>query len=387
MRGNSQKIRVVITGGGSGGHIFPLIAVVSEMRLLAEERGVYPEIRYIGAPGFLRGVLEGSEIRVGRVYGAKIRRYFSLRTLVDIPLFFISIFQAMFYLFWFMPDVVFSKGGSGSFPVILAAWFYRIPVVIHESDAVPGLNNRLAARFAKQIMVAFESAEPALEKTAKGADILHAGNPIRGYFLDKQPTLEQARVYLKFNMSMPLLVFLGGSQGSMKINDFILDNLKELLSFTQIYHQTGRENYEKVVREFGIIEKHLTEEEKSRYRVVDHLDRDMVYALAAGDVVVTRAGAGAIFEVAAFGKPSILIPLPRAVTSAQQEENAREYSKIGAAVIIEEENLLPNLFVNTLKRLFEDPDKLVEMAKAARLFYKPDAGEKIAEVVLKLGGM
>lgn len=374
-------MRVLVTAGGTGGHIYPLIAVVSEIRTEAARENQKVRIRYVGAAkrNYRRILLENG-IEVKSVLGSKLRRYFSLANIVDVPKFFISIVQSLWKLYWFMPDVVFSKGGSGSIAVVLVARFYRIPVIIHETDSIPSLTSRITGRFAKVIAISFESAAGYFEKR-KGTLIL-TGNPVRRDILAVEATHDEAKASFGFDRNLPLLLVLGGSQGALRINDFILDNLRDFLPVIQILHQTGEKNYDQAVKEFSVIEKDLQEELKSRYKLVGRFEENIGAAFTACDIVLSRAGGG-LFEIAAFRKPSILVPLPGAANN-HQLYNALEYEKSGATIVFEEENLLPHLFLDRLKRLFGDPNELVAMSKATESFYLPGAALNLAKIILTI---
>jgi len=377
-----KKTRILVTGGGTGGHINPIVAVAVELQTEALRQNIPLKIRYVGSTEKkYRDNLKENGVEIRTILGSKLRRYFSWANVVDIPKFAISLCQALFHLLLFMPGVVFSKGGPGSIPVVLAAKFYRIPIVIHESDSVPSVTGMITSKFAKVIATSFESAGPYFR--GKKGRVIFTGNPIRSPLLKENISQSQAKAFLEFNMDLPLVLVLGGSQGAEFINDFILDNLSDILKLTQVFHQTGVKNYEKVLGEFGVIRKDLSDIEISRYKAVDYFERDISIALTASDVVISRSGASGIYEIAAFGRPSILIPITNSANN-HQLYNALEYSKSGAAIVFEEENLLPHLFLERLKELFSDPNKLTEMSKATAKFYRPDAALKLAQILLTI---
>ncbi|PIR97826.1 MAG: hypothetical protein COT89_02870 [Candidatus Colwellbacteria bacterium CG10_big_fil_rev_8_21_14_0_10_42_22] len=378
MSNKIKNFRVLVTGGGSGGHIYPLAAVVSEIQTLSASQAFDLEVRYIGTCGEFKEYLEQNNIRVQKIVGSKLRRYFSPMNLIDGPKFAWSIFQALWKVYWYMPDVLFSKGGNGSLPVVLASRFYRIPVVIHESDAVPGINNRIASKFADVITVSFGNAAGYF----KGKELIHTGGPVRKYLLTDDTTQGRAKGYYGFDINEPLVLVLGGSQGATQINDLVLDTIGDLLGFTQILHQTGKKNHEGVMSELHVALKDLPETYKERYKAIDYFEKDLRIALKAADLVISRAGSGFIFEIAAFGRPSILIPLPKSANN-HQEANAIEYQKSGAAMIIEPDNLLPNLFTSNIQKLIQDRATLDRMNKAAVGFYKPEAASNLANIVLR----
>jgi UDP-N-acetylglucosamine--N-acetylmuramyl-(pentapeptide) pyrophosphoryl-undecaprenol N-acetylglucosamine transferase len=373
-----KKFRVLITGGGTGGHIYPLTVVVAELQTLAAQYMINLEIRYLGACGDFKQFLEENNVRVSKIAGSKFRRYFSPLNIIDVPKFVWSLLQALWRTYWYMPNVVFSKGGVGSLPVVVAARFYRIPVVIHESDAIPGVNNRLAARFADIIATSFEGAAKYFE-TKK---VLYTGSPVRQYLISDDTTQERAKGFFGFNIQEPLILVLGGSQGAVQINDLLLDTLKDLLRFSQVLHQTGIKNYEDVLAEFKVVARDIPESLKDRYKAMGYFEKDLRLALRAADLVISRAGAGFVSEIAAFGKPSLIVPLPGSANN-HQEANAIEYQNTGAAIIMEPNNLLPHLFVENVQNLLDNPLKLRKMSQAANNFYKPDAASNLAQVILK----
>ncbi len=376
-----KEFRLIVTGGETGGHIYPLIAVVSEFQLLAAEKGIQPNVRYLGSPGQFTEMLKINDIKVKKVFPSKLRPYFSIWNIVDIPKFFISIVQALWKIYWFMPDVVFSKGGPGSLAVVLVARFYRTKIVIHESDSVPSRTSKVTSKLALVIAVAFPSTLDAFADRDGRVELV--GGPIRKSLFVNPVSYKKAREHFELDSEIPLILILGGSSGATRINNFILDNLKDLLKITQIIHQTGWANYETVMGEFNVLKKEMDDEVAMRYKPVDFFKNDIHTALIASDIVVTRSGASAIFEIAAFGKPSILIPLPES-TKNHQYHNAVEYAKTGAAIILEDQNLLPHLFQNQIKKLLTNPEQLIAMSEAAKKFYRPDASLKLAQILIKM---
>ncbi len=370
----------MFTGGGTGGHIYPILAVAEELKRISIERGIEMDLRYFGAAGIFRGFLEKNDIKVSKIFSAKLRRYFDPRNFTDILVFLpLSIIQAFWKVFWFMPDVLFSKGGPSSLPIVLAAKFYRVPIIIHDSDSVMGLSNRLAMKYATRIAVSFAS-------TAQGGKVALVGEPVRnslfsGDILDRST----AKKIFGFNPEKPLILIIGGSQGAVKINDFMLGMVEELIKDFSVLHQTGVNNFEQVKSELNVVLKNHPPEEKSRYRIVPYFDNDLKDAYSAADIVVRRASSGAIFEAAIFGLPIILIPLPKEVVGEHQVSNAYEYARTGAAIVIEEPNLKSNIFLTQVKNLISNPEKITKMSQAAKSFAKPEAAKIIAEEILKLG--
>lgn len=388
-------MKIVFTGGGTGGHIFPLIAVVREIKSLylqtkiEDDLNVFAEAKKVNGPKeslnlyylgpkdeFSLILLSQEGVEAREISAGKIRRYIDwksfLKNIIDIffrmPL---GIFQSFFYLFFIAPDLIFSKGGYGSFPVVVAGWILRIPVFLHESDADAGLSNLLLSKFAKKILISF----PKTERLPLSKTIL-VGNPIRKEIL--QGTLKKAREIFKLTGEKPVIVILGGSQGAQPINDMILTILPNLLESYEILHQIGEKNFTKYLPEVNIT---VSEGMKKYYHPVDFFrEQELKHVLAAADLIVARAGSGTLFEIAAAGKPSIIIPLP---DSAQEHQlkNAYAYAANGSAIILEQSNTTPNFFLEKLKYLFSHPNDLEKMRQATSSFAKPEAGRNIARII------
>lgn len=376
-------IRILLTGGGSGGHVYPLLAVAESLQKIMQRGDAATELElvYIGPKDKYAELMAEKGIKMQLISAGKIRRYASgiLGNILDIPRFFLGLIQAFWKMFWLMPDAIFSKGGTGAFPVVLAAWFYRVPVMIHDSDAVPGLTNLLSSRFAWRIAVSFEAAK----KYFNPYKTILTGNPVRAELLERKYPQEKAKETLGFHADAPLILVLGGSQGAQRINDFIILALKDILAKTQILHQTGRVNYMEVknLSQAALLDMPAKTEAASRYKAVSYLEDDMAIALSAADIVVARAGSSSIFEIAAFGKPAILIPLLESANN-HQRANAYEFAEAGAAAVIEEKNLQPAIFIHELANILNNPEKADKMSKASAAFFKPEAADVIAKEIL-----
>ena len=374
-------IRIVLTGGGSGGHIFPLVAVAREIRRLGSEQKISNYLTYVGSAGIFRTVIENEDIEAYELPGGKLRAYSSVSNLFDPFKMFFAFFIALVRLFLIMPDVVFSKGGTGSVPVVLAARVYRIPVMVHDSDAIPGKSNVLSGRFAARIAVSFDSAAAYFPsyKTA------FTGNPIRSEIAasnsESRASLKQK---LGFAEQTPLLLIIGGSQGATRINDFVFNALSVLLSKFQILHQVGTINFADTIRESSAVLKTLPAGLRVRYKAVPFLEDDYATALKAADVIISRASSGAIFEIASVGAPSVLVPLPEAAQN-HQRENAYKYAEGGAAIVIEQENLLPEILIEQLDKIIGNEEAYAKMVSAAKNFAVLDAATVIAGEILRIG--
>ena len=361
-------MKILFTGGGSGGHVYPLIAIVREMRRIyapTEETAKSAlEFYYLGPKDdFVRSMLSHEDFTTKAIFSGKIRRYFSFQNFTDIlfkiPLGFL---QALFLIIKIKPSLVFSKGGSGSISVAFAAKVLGVPLFLHESDSYPGLSNQKASKWAKKIFVSFPKTEYFDPK-----QVIVTGNPIRKEILDGDKKIAGDIFGLEF--SKPIILIVGGSQGAEAINDFILESLNQLLKNYELIHVTGRENFDSVKAESQVvIEKDL----EKYYHPLAFLDEEKTkHAYKASDLIISRSGSAAIFEIAAVGKPSILIPLP---SSAQnhQAKNAYAYAESGAAEIIEQDNLT-----------ILNEDKMKQEQQSALAFAKPMAAAAIAREILE----
>lgn len=373
-------MRILFTGGGSGGHQYPIIAVLREIQRIAEEERILNlEFFYIGPDDFggdfLKGLRQEGVLPV-KIRCGKWRQYFSLANFFDVFNVAIGVLQAIWNMYLILPDIIFSKGGYGAFPAVFAAKIFRIPVVMHESDAIPGKVSLYTAKFAKRIGVAFQHAIAFFpkEKTAL------IGVPIRKRLLGGN--IAEAKEELNIYSNFPVVGVIGASQGSQKINDAITDVLKELTTEFEVVHQTGAANLEGIKQESQVI---FEFGHKERYHPFGFLDEATLREFyTASDLIVARAGASTIYEIAAWGKPSILIPLANAAQD-HQRKNAYDYAATGAAIVVEEANLTPHILLAEIRKILGDPEHIKKMKEAAQKFSRIDAAELIAREILKLG--
>jgi UDP-N-acetylglucosamine--N-acetylmuramyl-(pentapeptide) pyrophosphoryl-undecaprenol N-acetylglucosamine transferase len=370
-------MKILFTGGGTGGHFYPIISVIEALRvLIEEERLVGVELIFMSDSPYDENLLLKEDVRFIKITSGKIRRYFSPLNITDVFKTAVGLWGAFWKIYREFPDVIFGKGGYASFPALFAGRILKIPIMLHESDAMPGRVNKWASKFAKRIAISFpESAKyfPA-DKTAL------TGNPVRREIQGLTP--EEAKEIFQLEENVPVLLILGGSQGSKNINDNVLDVAPELIEFAQIIHQCGKNNIKEVKDRLSIIlEKSPL---KSRYHVFDYLnDASLRNASSVADIVISRAGASSIFEIATWGIPSIIIPLSNSAQN-HQRENAYSYARAGAGEVIEEINLTPHLLLSEIQRLLKDKKRMEEMKEAAKKFAQPKASRKIARELLTL---
>lgn len=369
-------MKIVFTGGGTGGHFFPLIAVVEEVNEIVQERNlVRPELYYMSNAPYDEMLLYQNELQYKHISAGKMRRYFSVRNGFDFFKTLVGFPTALYQLFRIYPDVVFSKGGYTTVPVVLAARILRIPVFVHDSDAIPGRANLWAGTFAERIAVSYPEAIDFFKHKEKVACV---GNPVRKRI--RIPSTQGAHEYFNYSADIPTLFIIGGSQGAEQINNTVYHALGELLNKYQIVHQVGKEKYDSYKELIGVaLDGHP---HMDRYRLFPFLDEvQLRYAAGCADLIISRAGSGSIFEIACWGKPSVLVPIPEEV-SRDQRRNAYAYARTGAAEVIEQHNFTHHIMIAEIERLFSDPKTLGTMKEAAKNFAKPEAAHLLAEELI-----
>lgn len=366
-------MKIIFTGGGTDGHIFPILAIAREIRTIFPDKDI--RLYYIGPDGeYSLELLRKEGVIIKKIITGKIRRYFSLMNLLDIFKIPIGIIQSFFWLFFLSPDIVFSKGGYGSFPTTLMANLLSIPIFLHESDIVPGLSSRIESKWAQEIFVSFHKTE----FFPKNRRIV-IGNPIRKEILNGSK--ERAKEIFNIQTEKPLILILGGSQGCQKINEVLLEILPELLKDFEVIHQIGKKNFNQNMNEVNAII--VDEQIKKSYHAFAFLNEEFLrQGLAGADLIISRAGAGSIFEIAANRKPAILIPLARSAQD-HQLKNAYAFANQGGAEVIEEANFTSHFFLTKLKQLFSRPGILKQMAERSQEFSQPKAAKIIASYLIE----
>ncbi len=371
-------MKILLTGGGSGGHFYPLIAVAEEINKIVKEEKLLPvELFYMSDSPHDAEMLVENNVQFIKIPAGKLRRYFSVLNFFDIFKAIAGIFSAAIKVFHVFPDVVFSKGAYTSFPVLVAARFFRIPIIIHESDSSPGRTNLWAGKFAKRIAVSYPSAA----KFFNASKVAVTGNPVRKNIVMAE-TRESARQFLNLKENIPAILVLGGSLGAQIINEKILNILPDLVAQYYVIHQIGKANMGETLGAASVI---LADNaHKDRYRPFDYLDNlNMTMAAGAANLIVSRAGS-TIFEIATWGIPSIIIPITNS-NGDHQRQNAYYYAEFGGATVIEEGNLSPNILLAEIKRIMDDKALAKKMSDGAKSFIKTDAAHLIAKEILNLG--
>lgn len=321
--------KIILTGGGSAGHVTPNLALLPQL----QAEGI--EVHYIGtADGIERTIVsERSDITYHVISSGKLRRYFSWKNFTDPFRVLRGMFQARRIMREVKPAAVFSKGGFVSVPVVIAAHGKHIPVVTHESDYTPGLANKINAKFADKICVTFEDT-----LSHVGAKGVHTGTPIRPelYEGDKERGLS----FLGFDDKKPILLVMGGSLGAAAVNDAVRAALPKLLLSYDVVHLCGKGKVEESLAQPG-------------YRQFEYVNEELPDVFAATDIVVSRAGANAVFEFLALSKPALLIPLPRSASRGDQILNAGYFARKGFAMVLEQESLTPETLLDAVNDLYD----------------------------------
>jgi UDP-N-acetylglucosamine--N-acetylmuramyl-(pentapeptide) pyrophosphoryl-undecaprenol N-acetylglucosamine transferase len=373
-------MKIVVTGGGSGGHFYPLMAVAESIQKQAREQKLLePRLYYVGPDPYNPKELFDRGIDFIKVTAGKRRinpKGFSrVRNFFDIFKMGFGCIAGLIKMFFLFPDVVFAKGGFAAFPVLFAARVLGIPVVIHESDSVPGRVNLWAGKFAKRVGVAFQEAAEYFDPKK----VAYTGNPVRKDIT--LPLTVGAYEYLELDKDLPVIAVMGGSLGAKRINDVVIGSLPLLVERYQVIHQTGRSNID-IVK--GMAKLALDgASHPERYKAVDYLNPMSMRMLAGiADVIISRSGSS-LFEIALWGVPSIMIPITDS-NGDHQRKNAFNYARSGAAVVIEEANLTPQILVNEITRIVNDRELHDRMSSEAKKFSRPDAGDIIAHEVLNI---
>jgi UDP-N-acetylglucosamine--N-acetylmuramyl-(pentapeptide) pyrophosphoryl-undecaprenol N-acetylglucosamine transferase len=351
--------KIVFTGGGSAGHVTPNLALIEKLKKLGWS------MEYIGsADGIEKGIVEGTGVPFHPIASGKLRRYFDLKNFKDPLNVLKGAMQSYRLLKRIKPDVVFSKGGFVSVPVIFGSWLNRIPVIIHESDYTPGLANKISLPLAARVCVTF----PETLRHIKGEKAVCTGLPIREQIL--QGKALNGLTLCDFHKQKPVLLVVGGSLGAQKINEAVRASLDTLLEQYQIIHICGKGN--------------VSEELQGRrgYKQFEYVSEQLPDLFAASSVVVSRAGSTSIFELLALRKPMLLIPLTLQASRGDQLLNAESFRKQGFARVLFEEDLSPEALVSEIGLTLQSGDSLRASMSSAQLANGTDA---IADLIKQFG--
>lgn len=341
--------KIVLTGGGTAGHVYPALAVREN---LPKEY----EVHYIGGKGMEKDIIKKEKnITYHEISAVKLERKLTVKNLLIPFKLFSSIKKAKRILKDIKPSVIFSKGGFVALPVVIAGKKLGIPVVSHESDLSMGLANKIILKYCTKMCTAFETTASISEKC------VYTGQPIRKKIL--QGNKNNLSFIDSLDRKKPNLLVVGGSSGAKFLNDKVMENLDNLLKIFNVIHITGKGKFEKV--------------DKPRYVQIEYADNMGDY-LNLANIVLSRAGSGAINEFLSLRKPMLLIPLSKECSRGDQIDNAKLYQKLGWAEMIEEQDFNNDLLFKKLSYLVKNDKKIIENMNKSGNF---DASKRIVEII------
>lgn len=381
MKKNNNVINVAFVGGGTGGHIYPGLAVCDELRKLCKQNNINVKIFWIGnSSGMDKNIVEKNIDSDGNksadvFYGipsGKFRRYFSIKNFFDLFKIFCGTIASFFILLKIKPAVLFSKGGFVSVPPCLCAKLLKIPVYTHECDFTPGLATKINSKFASHILISYKETRSYLSKNASSKTIF-TGNPVRPVFYNASK--EKGLEFLGLNknsINKPILLVIGGSLGARQINNLVFDNLEWLCSNFIVVHQTGINNLNQI--DYSKLNKDVTDS----YKSYPFIYSQMPDVICASDIVLSRAGANSIWECSVSGKPLVLVPLCGSGTRGDQEDNALYFEKSQAAIVLARENATSENLIKALTKMKDDTTRKTYADNCLSLSKNIRPAEKIA---------
>lgn len=371
-----KKIRntIVFAGGGTGGHIYPGLAVADEIRAIASKNNQEIKIVWLGNSGGMDKNLVENSGSVDEFIGipsGKLRRYFSFKNFSDLFKIFAGLVKSFFTLLKLKPAVLFSKGGFVSVPPCVAAKFLRIPVFTHECDFTPGLATRLNSKFATKILVSYDETKAYLPSDKREKAVV-TGNPVRPVFYNTNP--EDGKNFLfsersDYNPEKPILLVLGGSLGAHQINELVVQNLDWLCERFNVVHQCGAKDADSMPKNHD------------GYFLHPFIYKEMCDVISCADIVLSRAGANSIWECSVLGKPMVLIPLCGSGTRGDQVDNAHFFEEKGAAIVLLGEYAEESYLKSALERMLDPEFRENAAVQSKSLSEGKRPAQKIAEIV------
>ena len=350
--------KILLTGGGTAGHVTPNIALVPGLK----EMGL--EVHYVGTRrGMERGLIAKTGLPYHRISAGKLRRYFDFKNFTDIIRIKLGFFQALILMLRLRPSIVFSKGGFVSCPVVWAAWFCRVPVVIHESDITPGLANKLSMPFAKKICFSFPETSSHLPSAKREA----TGLPVREELF--KGDAKRGKEHCGFSDDKPVIVVIGGSLGAQAINEAVRGGLDRLLDDFNVCHICG-----KGAKAPG---------NRPGYCQFEYVNEELPDIFAMADMVISRSGATTLFELLALRKPALLIPLGTAASRGDQILNARSFEKQGYAKVLMQDGINGTVLADSVRRFYDQRNACIDAMNRSE---SVRATDKVLNVVKRLIG-
>lgn len=350
-------MKILLSGGGTMGSVSPLIAVYEKIK----KDNPSAQFLFLGSKtGPEKKAVESYKIPLTIISSGKLRRYFSRSNFIDPFKILAGFVQSIFMILKFKPNVVAVAGSFVGVPVVWAAAFLRVPILIHQQDIIPGLANKLMANFAKKITISFE---PSMKDFSPNKIVL-TGNPVREEFYTCSP--DRGREFFQLKSDLPVLLILGGGTGAQNVNSVVEKSLADLLQFCQIIHITGQGK--------------KIEAKAENYHQFEFLTHEMTEAICAADLVLTRAGMSTLSELIIMVKPMVIIPM----ADSHQEFNAQFFQKNNAAIVLSEKALNKETLVATARELLFEKHKSANLARNIIKIMDASGAEKVADVLLSI---
>lgn len=344
--------KIVLTGGGTAGHVTPNIA------LLPYLRNAGFEIHYIGtANGIERQLIKKENISYHQISAGKLRRYFDLKNFTDLFRIAAGFFQALLIIAKIKPDIVFSKGGFVACPVVWVSWLLRKPIIIHESDMTPGLANKLCIPFARKICYSFPETKKHLPQD-KG---VHSGLPVRESIFSGDR--EEGKRLCGFLDNKPVILVICGSQGSQIINKVVRESLPTLLPDFNICHICGKGG---------------TTENQPGYHQFEYVNEELPHLFALSDIAISRSGATTLFELLALAKPALLIPLATNASRGDQILNANSFESQGFSKLLNQDQLSKDTLIRQIKLVYQSRNEMISAMKKTSI---PNGVQAVARLI------
>lgn len=369
------KLNIVLSGGGTGGSVTPLLAIAEELK--NQHKGEIDFLWLGTKKGMERKMVEAQNIRFTSIFSGKFRRYFALKNFID-PIFIVmGFFQSLWINLVFNPDFILTAGGFVAVPVVFSGWLLRIPVLVHQQDVQIGLANRLMMPFASIITYSLENNDVIFKK----GNAYFTGNAIRKNIFKTKSREELGK---KFNLekNIPTALILGGGTGAMAVNKIVVQTISELTKSCQVIHVTGKDkgcrNDNPAISPVRRDEALPRLYNAGRYHPYPFIS-DIEDALIASDLIISRCGMAFLSELAVLGKPAILIPMP----DSHQELNAEYFADRNAALVLNQKELMPEILLNNIKNLLSDKKLMARYSENIKKIMPADGARKIAQILVK----
>ncbi|MFH0854301.1 MAG: undecaprenyldiphospho-muramoylpentapeptide beta-N-acetylglucosaminyltransferase [bacterium] len=368
-------MKIILSGGGTGGSITPLLAIAEEIKL--SKKSV--DFLWIGTRnGLEEQMAEKENIKFKAIYSGKLRRYFSFKNFIDIFRIKLGFFQSFRIIYKFKPDMIITAGSFVAVPVVWAGWILKAPILVHQQDVKVGLANKLMTPFASIITCSIEESVVDFRRN-EGNDsmcriqkrICFTGNAIRRNILDCQRKRHPV-ISSSTERDIPIILVLGGGTGALAVNKIVVQSILELTKICNVIHITGGK-FPNSCRNEALPRLHR-ENSYRRHSFLNNIEE----AYAESDLVISRAGMGVLSELAVLKKPVIIIPIP----DSHQEANAKYFADRNAAVFLNQKDLTPEILASTVKNILADKSRLSRLSENISKIMPRDGAKKIAEIIM-----